>query len=195
MELLLLGMVAGIGFASLALWQKARREEDEAASERRKRLTAPVERTPTTIQVGDVVQHLGSDYVVEGVITLSEDGRGARLYRMFEDSGERFLYAKTGNAEPLLLKPAPDLSLADAGGTPPELLMHERASFRQTARVQASVIRVGQLGARKATDRVHLYEYAGPGPSRLLLLDWGERVEAFSGERIAAHSLEILPAR
>jgi hypothetical protein len=195
MELLLLGMVAGIGFASFALWQKARKEEDQAAAQRRKRLSAPVDRTPTTIQVGDVVQHLGSDYVVEGVMTLSEDGRGARLYRMFEDGGESFLYAKTGTADPLLLKPAPELSLADLGGAPPETLTHARASFRQTARVQASVIRVGQLGARKATDRVHLYEYAGPGPSRLLLLDWGERVEAFAGERVAAHSLEILPSR
>lgn len=194
MELLLLGMVAGIGFASFALWQRARKEENEVTAQS-KRLTAPVNRTPTTIQVGDVVQHLGTDFVVEGVLTLSEDGRGARLYRMYEDGGERFLYAKTGNVDPLLLKPAPELSLADVGGAPPETLTHDRASFRQTARVQASVIRVGQLGARKHSDRVHLYEYAGPGPSRLLLLDWGERVEAFIGEKVAAHSLEILPSR
>jgi hypothetical protein len=195
MELLLLGMVAGIGFASFALWQRARREEDQAAAQRRKRLEAPAERTPTTIQVGDVVQHLGSDYVVEGVLTLSEDGRGARLYRMFDDGGERFLYAKQGHAEPLLLRPAPELTLADLGGTPPETLQHGHASFRQTARVQASVIRVGQLGGRKTAERVHLYEYAGPGPERLLLLDWGERVEAFAGEKVATHSLEILPSR
>jgi hypothetical protein len=195
MELLLLGMVAGIGFASFALWQRARREEDQAAAQRRKRLEAPAERTPTTIQVGDVVQHLGSDYVVEGVLTLSEDGRGARLYRMFEDAGERFLYAKTGNADPLLLQPVADLALSDVGGTPPETLQHAQASFRQTARVQASVIRVGQLGARKAGERVHLYEYAGPGPSRLLVLDWGERIEAFAGEKVAAHTLEILPSK
>ncbi len=194
MELRLLGLVAGIGFASYTLWQKARKEEHEAAAAQRKRL-APAERTPTTIQVGDVVQHLGSDCLVEGVLTLSEDGRGARLYRMLDDAGERFLFARTGNVDPLLLAPAPELSLVETGGAPPEMLQHARASFRQTARVQASVIRVGQLGQRKAGDLVRLFEYAGPGPSRLLLLDWGERVEAFAGERVAAHLLEILPSR
>lgn len=193
MELLVLGLVAGIGFASYALWQKARKDEGEAQAAEKKRLTAPAERSPTTIQVGDVVQHLGSDFLVEGVVTLSEDGRGARLYRMFDDAGERFLYAKTGSVDPLLLAPtevAPDFTTA-----PPELLTHGGAAYRQTARVQASAIRVGKLGARKHADRVRLYEYAGPGPSRLLLVDWGDRVEAFAGERVLAHALEILPAR
>ena len=193
MELLVLGLVAGIGFASFALWQKARKDEGEAQTAEKKRLMAPAERSPTTIQVGDVVQHLGSDFLVEGVVTLSEDGRGARLYRMFDDAGERFLYAKAGSVDPLLL--APTEVAPDFAATPPELLTHGGASYRQTARVQASAIRVGQLGARKHGDRVRLYEYAGPGPSRLLLVDWGERVEAFAGERILAHALEILPAR
>jgi hypothetical protein len=193
MELLVLGLVAGIGFASYALWQKARKDEGEAQTAERKRLAAPAERSPTTIQVGDVVQHLGSDFLVEGVVTLSEDGRGARLYRMFDDGGERFLYAKSGNVDPLLL--APTQVAPDFAATPPESLTHEGAPYRQTARVQASAIRVGQFGTRKHADRVRLYEYAGPGPSRLLLIDWGERVEAFAGERIFSHALEILPAR
>jgi hypothetical protein len=56
-------------------------------------------------------------------------------------------------------------------------------------------VRVGQLGARKHADRVRVYEYAGPGPARLLVVDWGDRVEAFTGERVLAHALDILPAR
>jgi hypothetical protein len=191
MELLVLGLVAGIGFASYALWHKARKDEGDAQQAERKRLLPPVERSPTTLQVGDVVQHLGSDFLVEGVVTLSEDGRGARLYRLFEDAGERFLYAKTGGADPLLLAPA----TVAVEGDPPELLAHAGASYRQSARVQASAIRVGQLGARKHADRVRLFEYAGPGPQRLLLVDWGDRVESFAGERILASALEILPAR
>jgi uncharacterized protein DUF4178 len=191
MELLVLGLVAGIGFASYALWHKARKDEGDAREVERKRLMAPAERSPTTIQVGDVVQHLGSDFLVEGVVTLSEDGRGARLYRMFEDGGERFLYAKSGGGDPLLLAPA----VVPVEGDPPELLAHGGASYRQSARVQASAIRVGQLGARKHADRVRLFEYAGPGPQRLLLVDWGDRVESFAGERILASALEILPSR
>jgi len=192
MEFLVLGLVAGIGFASYALWQKARKDESEAQAAERKRLQAPVDRSPTTIQVGDVVQHLGVDFVVEGVVTLSEDGRGARFYRMFDGSGERFLYAKTGGADPLLLTAT---SVTLEGEAPPETLVHGGASYRQTARTRASAIRVGQLGTRKHADRVRVYEYAGPGPARLLVVDWGDRVEAFAGERVLAHALEILPAR
>lgn len=194
MELLVLGLVAGISFASYALWHKARKDESEAQAAERKRLAPPADRSPTTIQVGDVVQHLGSDFLVEGVVTLSEDGRGARLYRLFDDGGERFLYAKQGTPDPMLLAPT-EVASDFAAPTPPEMLVHAGASYRQTARVQASAIRVGQLGARKHADRVRVFEYAGPGPSRLLLVDWGERVEAFAGERILAHAIEILPAR
>src|SRR3954470_12673014 len=104
MELLVLGLVAGIGFASYALWHKARKDEGEALGAEKKRLMAPktADRSPTTLQVGDVVQHLGSDMLVAGVATFSEDGRGARLYRLFDDRGERFLFAKAGGSDPLL---------------------------------------------------------------------------------------------
>jgi hypothetical protein len=194
MEFFVLSLVASIGVASFALWHKAKKDEGEALAAERKRLQAPTERSPTTIQVGDVVQHLGSDFLVEGVVTFSEDGRGARLYRLFDDDGERFLFAKAGAPDPLLLAPttvAEDLG----GGEPAETLQHAGGAYRQTARVRASAIRVGQLGSRKHGDRVGLFEYAGPGPARMLVIDWGDRLEAFAGERILASALEILPAR
>ena len=197
MELLVLGLVAGIGFASYALWHKARKDEGDTLAAERKRLMAPAERSPTTIQVGDVVQHLGSDFLVEGVVTFSEDGRGARLYRLFDDAGERFLFAKAGANDVLLLQPTA-LALdpgAPAGAEPPESLTHHGGAYRQSARAQASAIRVGQLGARKHGDRVRIFEYAGPGPARLLVVDWGDKLEAFAGERVLGSTLEILPAR
>jgi uncharacterized protein DUF4178 len=192
MELLVLGLVAGIGFASYALWQRARKDEDEAERAERKRLQAPVDRSPTTMQVGDVVQHLGTDYLVEGVVTMSEDGRGSRLYRMFDGVGERFLYAKSGASDPLLLSPA---ALALDSDAPPETVAFEGTRYRQTARATAQAVRVGQLGPRKQADRVRIYEYSGPGPARLLVVDWGDRVETFVGERVLGHALDILPAR
>jgi hypothetical protein len=191
MELLVLGLMAGIGFSAYALWQRARKDEGEALAAERKRLQAPAERSPTTIQVGDVVQHLGTDYVVEGAVTLSEDGRGAKLYRMFDGTGEKLLYAKTGGADPWLLA----VTALQLDSDAPETVAHGGQRYRQTARAQASAIRVGQLGARKHADRVRVYEYAGPGPARLLVVDWGDRVEAFAGERVLSHALDILPAR
>jgi hypothetical protein len=190
MELLVLGLFAGIGFASWALWYQAR--SDATAGARHKRLRAPVERTPMTIQVGDVVQHLGADYLVEGALTLSDEGRVARLYRLFDEGGERYLYAKQGSEEALLLAAVPHLALE---GAPPESLTHAQQLFRQTARAQAKVARAGSIGDAKLAERAGVLEYTGPGPERLLLLEWNERVDAFSGERVPPSSLEILPAK
>src|SRR5206468_1982905 len=142
------------------------------------------ERTATSMQIGDVLQYLGLDYLIEGVLTFSADGRGARLYRMFEDGGERFLYAKTGGADPLLLRAAAGLSF---DGPPPDALEYTRQRYRLAARASTQVARVGQLGPRQVGARARLYEYTGPGPERLLLLDWGEWIDAFQGERISAH--------
>ena len=199
MELLVLGLVAGIGFASYALWHKARKDEGEALAAERKRLMAPAERSPTTIQVGDVVQHLGSDFLVEGVVTFSEDGRGARLYRLFEDGGERFLYAKAGGADPLLLAP-----------TAPTRRRVRRRRRRRSAREPAARRRrlppdraragVGhprrparRPQARRPRARLRVRRARPGAPARSST--GATSVEAFAGERVLASALEILPAR
>ena len=48
--------------------------------------------TALTLQVGDVVEHLDRDYLVEGALLLSESPRAARLCRLIDGSIERFLY-------------------------------------------------------------------------------------------------------
>src|SRR4051812_46655919 len=106
MELLVLGLVASIGFASYAWWSKARAAELSG--------TTPPEleaadRTVGTLQVGDIVQHLGTDWLVEGVLTLSEDGHGTRLYRLADGADERFLFAGHAEPEPALLSAAAGL--------------------------------------------------------------------------------------
>src|SRR5262249_7364950 len=59
MELLVLGLVATIGFASYALWSRAQTSGGPEGG------AGAGERSLVNLQVGDVVQHLGSDYLVE----------------------------------------------------------------------------------------------------------------------------------
>ncbi|HZS40972.1 MAG TPA: DUF4178 domain-containing protein [Polyangia bacterium] len=188
MELLVLGLVATIGFASYALWSKSR-QADETAAPPPPLLDAP-DRTPSTLQVGDVVQHLGTDYVVEGALTFSEDGRAARLFRLVDGGAERFLYASPGEPDPLLLDAAPGLAVEGA----PETLVHAGQSFRLRSRAIAAVIRAGAVGERRAGDRIGLYEYAA-GAARLVVLSWTDQADAFVGERVASHLLELLPGK
>jgi hypothetical protein len=196
MELLVLGLVASIGFASYALWSKARSAELPGPPPE---LESP-ERTVGTLQVGDVVQHLGIDWLIEGVLTLSEGG--TRLYRLADGATERFLFAAHGDPEPALLSAAPDL--ADVVGGAPERFEHAGHFYQLKVRETAAVLREGSLrrdappGARHATsnegNRVGLAAYAA-GALRLIVLHWADHSDAFVGERVPAHLLEFLPGK
>ncbi len=189
MEVLILGLVAGIGFASYALLRRGRPRRKPPS---RSLPARTEERTPATIQVGDVVDHLGTDYLVEGVLTLSEEGRGARLYRMVDGASEMFLYAPAGGGDPLLLKAAPETELV---GQPPKLLEHDGESYRLRTTAKASAIGIGALGRLLIKDRVNALEYTGVGGARILVLKWNGRADLFAGEPVSSGLLEIFPGK
>jgi hypothetical protein len=193
MEFLVFGLVATLGVATYALWQKTRAAATLPKSRDQRQLPPPAdeERTPATLQVGDIVQHMGTDYLVEGVLTLSEDGRGARLFRLVDGAEERFLYV-VPDGEPVLLRAAPGLVVE---GPPAGALVHDGQRFALKARATGTVIRAGAVGERRGGERVAVLEYAGAGAARLLVLDWSDRCEPFAGERVAPHLLEILPGK
>lgn len=189
MEVLILGLVAGIGLASYALLRRGRPRPKPSGHALPARAE---ERTPATIQVGDVVDHLGSDYLVEGVLTLSEEGRGSRLYRMVDGAREVFLYAAAGGGDPLLLTTAAETELV---GPPPKLLEHDGESYRLRTTAKAQAIGIGALGRLLIKDRVNALEYTGAGGARILLLKWNGRADLFAGERVSPGLLEIFPGR
>lgn len=187
MELLVLGLVATVGFTSYALWARARHTE---ASAQPPELEAP-DRTPTTLQIGDVVQHLGTDWIVEGVLSLADD-KGARLYRLADGGAERYLFATTSDPDPSWLD---RVELGEASGA--EIVEHGGQSFRLRGRASSTALRAGVLGAVRpapAGDRITLAEY-GAGASRLVILQWSDHADAFAGERVPAHLLELLPGK
>jgi hypothetical protein len=188
MELLVLGLVATIGFASYALWSKTRSTELPPGGDLPE-LDAG-ERTPSTLQVGDVVQHLGADYLIEGVLALSDDGAGTRLYRLVDGARERFLLAAPSEADPSLLEAAPGFRV---DGTP-SLVEHGGQSFQLLVRSSGAALRAGSVGERRVGQRVTLAEYAA-GAARLLVLHWNDATDAFVGERVPLHLLEFLPGR
>ena len=186
MELIVLGLVATIGVASYALWSRARAEAPPSGPPA---LNA-AERTPGSLQVGDVVQHLGTDWVVEGVLALSEDGRAekprGRLMRLADGGAERFLWTSSTESDPSFVALA---TLAVEGV--PAVVQHAGQTFRLTARATVGALCSGTVGPGRG-EHVGLAEYAA-GPSRLVVLDWGASCEAYVGERIGSHQLEFLP--
>jgi hypothetical protein len=185
MELLVLGLVATIGFASYALWSRSQTGAPDDAE----RLE---ERTPSTVEVGDIVQHLGTDFLVEGSLTLAEEeagsGPGSRLHRLVDGGRERFLYVAGG--ELLLLD---ETTLADA--TISDALEHDRQHFRVRERVRATALRSGQVGNRRPGGRVVVRLYAADAAARLLVLEWSDHLDAFQGERVSPNLIDVLPGK
>src|SRR4051794_16519780 len=122
MELIVLGLVAGIGVASYALWSRARAAEAPPPPPE----LDGGERTMATLRVGDIVQHLGTDYVVEGCLQVASEGRGVRLYRLVDGAAERYLFSTVGDPDPVLLAAAPEVSIEGI----PEALEHGGQAYR-----------------------------------------------------------------
>ena len=74
MELLFVALAATVSVASLVLWSRARRAQPGEPP----RLPAPSERTALTAQIGDILEHLDRDWLIEGAVVLSEAPRVSR---------------------------------------------------------------------------------------------------------------------
>ena len=183
MELLFLAIAASVSAASLMLWSQARRAQQTKALP-----AAAEDRTPLTLQVGDVVTHLDRDFLVEGALLLSESPRAARLCRLIDGAQERFLYATSSNEEAWLLEET--MTLPEGR---PELVRSPEA-LRVERRWRATAQTVGRIGKRTFDADVQVYEYVG-GDKLLLLLDGPARSLGFIGLRLLPHAVEFLPGR
>jgi hypothetical protein len=196
MELVILAIVAGLSFATWALWKQGRaaeRESQKALDAKAPVLALPEgDRTIHNLQPGDIVTHLGTDYLVEGALTLNDDGRVTRLYRLADGARTRWLAARPGDDSPLFLEQSPDVTV-DANG--PESIECRGLPYRLAARESPVATAAGSVGARPAPGRVQLLEYVGAGAGRILALVAGATVDAWAGERIAPHFVELLPGR
>jgi len=184
MELLVLGLVATIGFASYALWSRTQSAPDGDPKR--------PERSPSNLQIGDIVQYLGTDFLVEGSLTLAEEdapGPAPRLYRLADGGRDRYLYAAPGG-ELLLVD---ETALADSSVS--DALEHDRQHFRVREQARAMALRSGLLGPRRLGGRVTVRLYAAGAAARLLVLEWPDHLDAFQGERVSPNLIEVLPGK
>ena len=194
MELIVLGVVAGLSFLSYALWKRSRTEGTQEALEGDRVIArlAGAEPSIHTLRPGDVVSHLQTDYVVEGVLSLDDDGRITRLYRMADGGRVRWLGVKPGAEEPLFLDEVTGLEMG-VEVSAPDQLTHAGAPYRLAARASARVNTSGSVGPNPPGARAFFYEYAGAGARRLFALASDGRTNAYEGEPVATGMIEILP--
>jgi hypothetical protein len=173
LELLLLG---GLAAAAGALATRGIRPVERKPSPR------PVERTPWSVEPGDIVSYAGRDFVAERVLTYEEEGpRFREAILLGEGDGAR-LYARRG--EVAFVRPAEP---PEGAQSLPDRVVADDRPYRLLRRGNALV----------GGERWAYADYESP-PGRLLLLRAraGGEVEAFLGEIISARGLlEILPGR
>lgn len=208
MEIIVFGVVAAVSFLSYSLWRRSRAEglTDALVEERAARGLTAGEPSLAALRLGDIVSHLTTDYVVEGVVSLDDEGRITRLYRLADASQVRWLGVRPGVAEPLFLSEMPAFGVS-LEASAPEQLSHGGAPYRLTTRASARVNQSGSGLPTTATatstvttaaavaplERAWLYEYAGIGARRILAIAGRGRTDAFEGESVPIAMLDILP--
>src|SRR5690606_37408477 len=110
------------------VWQHQRRRALERAGSEPKLLgsgsggSRVIERGPRQMRPGDIIQHDGRDWLVEGVVHYDEDGHRWLAGRLVDVKETRWLVAgmdRAGQGALLLLEPDPSI---EVGSYPPEAI-------------------------------------------------------------------------
>jgi hypothetical protein len=189
--LLLLMLAIGVGAGGLLAQQRAEKRA------RRARRSLPV-RSPTRggLRAGDVVQHLGSDYVIESVVRLEEAAQVRLLCRLSGPrtpaAGGHLWLPERGDPEAGLWLLTERAVLPEP---PPDVLTHGGLRYRlqRRFRIEAAYLLSGTHAELGSIQRA--LEYSSVGTARLLLLCRGENqpVTLLCGEALPRHLVEILP--
>lgn len=149
-----------------------------------------MERTIFTLQIGDVVQFGGQDWIVEGQLLYNQDGFTWLEYLLQDAEQIRWLSVEEDDrVEVALLEPTTAL---EVGSQPPPQLSFAGQSYRCIESGVAQMSRRGKTRQRQA-EQCRYFDYQGPGEQVLSIEDWGGETEVTVGKRISPLALVLLP--
>ena len=145
-----------------------------------------------SLKLGDVVNHDGADWIVEGTIRLNQDGFAWQEHRLVD--GERSLWLSVEDDEGLevvVWERAPETGLEPGA----EQLSHEGVSYELEERGRADFTAEGST-ATATSGRAEFVDYSA-GDKRLSFERYGEDAgwEVGLGIVISEHALDIYPSR
>ena len=150
----------------------------------------PLERNVFSLQIGDIVQYLGTDWVVEGQLTYNEDGFTWLEY-MLQD-GDRISWLSVEEDDLLEVQWLEPTNALEIGSNPPKELTFEGEVFRCVSSGIALMKRKGTI-QRRSAEECHYYDYEGSGDRVLSIEDWDGDIEVTIGQTIRPSSLSLLP--
>jgi len=181
----LLGLTAGASVAVVRWFSRRgqlRQVRDDA--------TRLIERTPYDLKVGDVIQHVGEDFVVDGNLVVAGEGRTLRLHQATESTRPRYLFAKEARTELWWLDEGIPVAIGPLVTETVELL---GKSWRLQSISTGAATFIGTIPeAVSSAARMRMIELV-TADEVLLIVDDGNRGLAFRGSAHPAHQFEFLP--
>ncbi|HLU66025.1 MAG TPA: DUF4178 domain-containing protein [Kofleriaceae bacterium] len=189
------------------VWQHQRRRALERAGSEPKLLgsgsggSRVIERGPRQMRPGDIIQHDGRDWLVEGVVHYDEDGHRWLAGRLVDVKETRWLVAgmdRAGQGALLLLEPDPSI---EVGSYPPEAIAAGERRYLLERRGTATVRIEGDAGGLPAAPpggpptvlRCRWWRYAAAGDARILVEQWGQDFRTLRGAELGAGAVELMP--
>ncbi len=161
-----------------------------------------LERGFSEMRVGDIMQHEGTDYLVEGVNSYDEAGRRWQMAYLVDGKEKVWLLVgldRSGSAAKSFLRPTKDLDINDY---PSEVLVLGEDTYRFDKRGTATVSLDGNtagLGGGNgesqpgAAHRCRWWNYQGPGDQVLLIEQWGDDYRILTGHSLGDTDIEMMP--
>jgi hypothetical protein len=152
--------------------------------------SAPENRTIFNLQLGDIVEYMGQDWVVEGKLIYEESGFTWLEYLLQDQQEIRWLSVEEDDRVELSwLQPTRNL---DIPRNPPNPINFEGETYRCVDSGVAKMKREGSVMNRQA-EECHYFDYESEDGKLLSVEDWNGDIEVTYGEEISPSSLSIFP--
>ncbi|MBT9313617.1 DUF4178 domain-containing protein [Leptothoe kymatousa] len=178
----LIVLIVGIGIFLFMRQQQAVPAQTGAPSK---------QRTLFDLQLGDIVQYQGNDWVVEGQLIYEQDGFTWQEY-LLQDGGTRVWLSVEEDdwLEVALMTPTKALTISTP--EPPKELEFQGETYRCTESGTAQMTRI-RANQRPTVEQCRFFEYEGPNEKLLSIENWSGEFEVTVGKAIQPRDITILP--
>ncbi|MEX0269263.1 DUF4178 domain-containing protein [Leptolyngbyaceae cyanobacterium UHCC 1019] len=147
-------------------------------------------RTVFSLQIGDIVQYLGKDWVVEGQLTFNDHGYTWMEY-MLQD-GDEVRWLSVEEDDRLEVCWVETITGLEISGTPPQQITYEGAVYKLRESGTARMTRAGTT-LNKQAQQCRYYDYSSNHKQLLSVEDWDGDMEVSVAWQISPSSLTLLP--
>ncbi|MEM7727070.1 MAG: DUF4178 domain-containing protein [Cyanobacteria bacterium P01_A01_bin.45] len=149
-----------------------------------------LQRNIFNLQIGDIVQYMDRDWVVEGKLTYNDDGYSWFEYLLQDDNDIRWLSVDEDDVvEVSFLEPTTQLEVSQ---TPPDKITFNNDTYRCVESGTAKMSRQGTT-LRRLAQRCQYFDYESTNQKVLSIEVWEGEVEVTVGHQINPRSLSLLP--